>query len=329
MLQIFLSHHHMVATPKRIDFAADVLLNAVDYESEETVRLIVDGGYSSVTVRNTAGEMPLHRAILKCNTQLMELLVGLDPSGVSLTSVTVVSESPVHYAARHGSVRVMETLLHCITGMYGDSQTLDENDNPLNATNREGVTGLYVAGMTGGITSRGMAEQDAIVELLQQHGARLFPRDRIMTPLFPPSIDLVLLDCHVRRGLVSCVQDASGRNQHLDDENGGDDGQTGNALLTELCAEWVSSTAVVPLPSLDRVYSPERSDLAGALLVVVSAGYALDLLPLLVELPVLRCAMSGLLHRLEHFARVPQQHSLLHQLYAELSEAQSEHTASE
>ncbi|EGZ23219.1 hypothetical protein PHYSODRAFT_344401 [Phytophthora sojae] len=286
MLQIMLNHHHMVATAHRRDFAADVLSSAVDIEIEGAVRLIVEGGYSSVTVSNTAGETPLHHAIVKRSPQLMELLVDLDPAGGSLTAVTAMGESPAHYAAQHGSVSVMETLLRQLAVVFGDLQELDEATNPLNAMNNAG-----------------------------RRVCRMVLRS--------PRSELLLLHEHVRRDILHWLREAHDQNLEVDhDDDVADDdaeeSRISGVLLTELCAEWVASVDVLP------VSSPRRVDLADALLVAISAGYAYEFVPLLVELPLLRSAMPRVLDRLERFARVTRAHLLLLQLHGEVSTALSE-----
>ncbi|RLN97734.1 hypothetical protein BBJ28_00025615, partial [Nothophytophthora sp. Chile5] len=77
VLQIFLNHHQLVATPERQDFAGAVLLLAVDYEAEEVLQFVVENEYAPVTVCNASGESLLHRAILRRSPQLMELLADL------------------------------------------------------------------------------------------------------------------------------------------------------------------------------------------------------------------------------------------------------------
>ncbi|KAE9280506.1 hypothetical protein PF008_g28119 [Phytophthora fragariae] len=313
MLQIILNHHHMVATAQRRDFAANVLLSAVDYEVGEAVHLIVEGGYSSVTMSDAAGETPLHRAILKCNPQLMELLIDLNPAGESLTATTTMGETPMHYAARHGSVSVVETLLRRLMRVLGDFGELDEATNPLNATNNAGVTCMYVAATTEASTRRGPGEHDAIVESLQRLNARLFPRDCIVLRSLPA--EMVLLHEHVRRGMTLWIREAHDQSHEIDDgQEEDDEGRISDVLLTELCFEWVASVAVLPSSS-------RRANWAGVLLVAISAGYAYELVPLLLELPLVGSAVAGVLDRLERFARVRQEHLVLLQVHAELSAA--------
>ncbi|KAJ8539179.1 hypothetical protein ON010_g12692 [Phytophthora cinnamomi] len=245
MLQIVLNHHHMVATAQRQDFAADVLFNAVDYGVEEAVRLIVDGGYSSVTVQNAAGETPLHRAMVKRNPQLMEVLVDLDPADESLRLATTMGESSAHYAACYGTVSVMETLLRRLTVVYGDLRELEAANNPLNATNNAGVTCLYAAGTTDGGTNRPLGERDAIIDILQQHGARLFAPDCVVIPSpRSSSAELVILHEHVRRGIVAWLRDISDQSHEIDgDEDNGDEARTSDVLLTELVRARVRALA--------------------------------------------------------------------------------------
>ncbi|KAG6613510.1 uncharacterized protein IUM83_04522 [Phytophthora cinnamomi] len=148
VLQLFFNHHQLVATPQRRDFSASVLFLAVDMEVEDVVRFVVDNDYAPVTARNAAGETPLHRAIVRHSPSVMEMLADLDPEGDSLTAVTAKMETPTHYAARYGSAREVETLLLCLTRVFGDLEELVELGaaNPLNVGDGDGMTSLYVAG---------------------------------------------------------------------------------------------------------------------------------------------------------------------------------------
>lgn len=317
MLQIILNQHHLVVTAERKDFAADLLLSAVDYEVEEAVRLVVEGGYTPVTVCNAKGETPLHRAIVKQNPQMMELLMDLDAAISSLTTVTITGDSPAHYAAQFGSISEMRPLLRYLTRIFGDLQELDDAINPLNDTNQLGLTCLYVAGTSGSTIDRRSSERDAIVRLLLQHGARLFPRDCVLHDSNPNQL---LLHERVRRGMVLWIQDVSDWNHQIesdDEEEDGVEARPSNRLLTELCAEWVASVA--SLPTL-----PASSDFSAVLMVMISTGYACDTVPLLLEVPLLRTATPSLLRRLDRFARSPHEHSLLLELHAELLQGLSE-----
>ncbi|KAG6949389.1 hypothetical protein JG687_00014891, partial [Phytophthora cactorum] len=124
ILQLFLNHHHCVATPHRHDFAEAVLLQAVDTLEEKMVFYILENEYASVA-----------------------LLADFDSAGDNLVATTVNSETPTHYAAKYGSHRVVETLLQCLTSVFGDLQELGAA-NPLNTVNQQGMTSLYIAATT-------------------------------------------------------------------------------------------------------------------------------------------------------------------------------------
>ncbi|GMF33250.1 unnamed protein product [Phytophthora lilii] len=125
------------------------------------------------------------------------------------------------------------------------------------------------------------------------------------------------------------MAEVNGPSQEAEDDDHNHDhqagAQTSDVLLTELCAEWMAS-----VPSHPFLSTPKRSsnwaDISALLLVVISAGYAHDFVPLLLELPLLRTSMPFFLARLERFARFSRDHLLLLQLHAELSEALSENT---
>ncbi|KAG1705622.1 hypothetical protein DVH05_003325 [Phytophthora capsici] len=315
MLQIILNQYRLVVTDERRDISADVLLSAVENEVTEVVRFIVEEGFSSVAVCNSIGETPLHRAIVKRNVQLMELLMRLVPVDANLRAVTAEGDSPAHYAARFGSVRAMEILLNRFSVLFGDLPALEVGDNPVNATNSSGSTCLYLVGTNRSLT-RSESERKAITELLLQHGARLFRRDSII--ICSGSASTVLLHEQVCRAislwaLEACVEG----NEFTADENNQIGAGANDILLTELCVEWVGSV-VFPVVGLR---SSNGSDFSAVLHVAISAGYALELLPLLMEFPLRRVAMPGLLRRLERFSRLHRVHTLLVQLHLEVSES--------
>ncbi|KAF1788825.1 Ankyrin repeat-containing domain [Phytophthora cactorum] len=139
VLQLFLNHHQLVATPQRQDFARSVLLSSAAF--------IVDNGYAPVTVYNKKGETAMHRAILRNSPSVMELISDLDLDSDTLTAVTMQRETPAHYASAHGSAREVETLLLCLTRVFGDLEELERlsETNPLNVADETGMTSLFIA----------------------------------------------------------------------------------------------------------------------------------------------------------------------------------------
>ncbi|KAJ8535328.1 hypothetical protein ON010_g13410 [Phytophthora cinnamomi] len=240
VLQLFFNHHQLVATPQRRDFSASVLFLAVDMEVEDVVRFVVDNDYAPVTARNAAGETPLHRAIVRHSPSVMELLADLDPEGDSLTAVTAKMETPTHYAARYGSAREVETLLLCLTRVFGDLEELVELGaaNPLNVGDGDGMTSLYVAGTAddnsseqvqvhdGPDESRGAGRavevRDAKVRLLLNHGGCLFPPELLVRMLSASTsrIPHLVLPVPVQYCLVDTLRRVSwitGDNDHIRD----------------------------------------------------------------------------------------------------------------
>ncbi|OWZ00037.1 hypothetical protein PHMEG_00028858, partial [Phytophthora megakarya] len=197
VLQLFLNHHQWVVTPHRQDFSSAVMMLAVDNEVEVVVRYVVDNGYTSVDVCNTEGETPLHRAILRRSTSLVELLLELDTTGETVIAVTTVGgQTSLHYAAVYGSSREMEVILRRLEGV-SDNLQMRTGTNPMDIVDHEGATCLYAAGtalaLTGGNSTQssgntaGHRDRDAKVQLLLDHGARLFTLDRLVRELISSS----------------------------------------------------------------------------------------------------------------------------------------------
>ncbi|KAG3093584.1 hypothetical protein PI124_g16411 [Phytophthora idaei] len=161
-------------------------LHAVDVQAEAVVPFIVDNGYAPVTVYNEKGETAMHRAILRHSPSVMELISDLDLDGDTLTAVTMQRETPAHYASAHGSAREVETLLLCLTRVFGDLEELEQlgETNSLNVADETGMTSLYIAAVSteNGFDSSNnnnnnsfLQNRDAKVGLLLDHGGRLFP----------------------------------------------------------------------------------------------------------------------------------------------------------
>ncbi|KAF1779705.1 Ankyrin repeat-containing domain [Phytophthora cactorum] len=285
ILQLFLNHHHCVATPHRHDFAEAVLLQAVDTLEEKMVFYILENEYASVAVRNSDGETTFHRAIIKRSSSLMELLADFDSAGDNLVATTVNSETPTHYAAKYGSHRVVETLLQCLTSVFGDLQELGAA-NPLNTVNQQGMTSLYIAATTPsrcnidlvdlwGIRAATNVERNSKTTLLLHHGARLFPLALLVQTTSDSSrmiLPLQVQHC-LRTWLVEGVW--HGSNEEPEDEETAHTGPNKNMVeaLTELCVRWMSSVTC-------------SGSWASLLPIFICAGYAHEFVPLLVELPL-------------------------------------------
>ncbi|GMF45707.1 unnamed protein product [Phytophthora fragariaefolia] len=320
-LQLFLNHHQCVATPKRHNFAGAVLLKAVQYQAEEVIRFVVENEHTSVAVSNAQGETPMHLAIKQRDPSLMELLNGFDPAGDNLVAVTVKSDTPAHYAARFGSHREMEMLLLWFATTFGDLQELGPV-NPLNAVNNKGMTSLYVAGATS-FHHQGthdlpqkmtiLKNRNTKVQLLLDNGAKLFPPGFLVNALSPKYSSVashLSLPVQVQHCLRAWVVENRSRADEPENEDAAHAGHVNDSAkaVAELCMNWIASAACV-------------GSSATLLPIIIGAGYALDLVPLLIEFPLRRCALPVVLHQFETFARSQGAHALLLQLHTELLEA--------
>ncbi|KAL4174841.1 hypothetical protein KRP22_006770 [Phytophthora ramorum] len=327
VLQLFLNHHQWVATPQRFDFGEAVLLQAVECRAEEIVRYVVDNEYASVTIRNEKGETPMHVSIKQRNTLLMELLNDLDPAGDNLAATTKQLETPAHYAARYGSQREVEVLLQCLTSVFGDLQELGET-NSLNTTDARGMTSLYIAGTTPfqsrtkvfqhdpvedtGATNRDI--RDTKAQLLLDHGARLFPPGYLAHELAHASSSSnsrLIFPARVQHCLRTWIVENGPRSDEPEDEEAAELTSAEVVLVeavAELCMQWTASVACV-------------GSWVSLLPILICAGYAPDIVPLLVELSLQRWALPALLRQLEKFSRHQLCHKLLLQLHDELLEA--------
>ncbi|KAG1705629.1 hypothetical protein DVH05_003330 [Phytophthora capsici] len=300
VLQLFLNHHQCVVTSTRRDFGAAILLQAVEYRADEVVSYIVENEYASVVVRNEKGETPIHRAIMQDNPALIELLNDLDPTGENLTAVTEELETPAHYAARYGSKRTVEMLLQCLTSVLGDLRGYGTG-NPLNTVNKQGETSLLMA-----VTVRCAEEIQDVKAILLDHGARLFLPVSLAVQLSRGCPSRLVFPVKVQNCLRLWLIEEGEHSEEPEDEDGTHN--TAVEALGELCMRWMSAAVCVgSWPTL--------------LSIIICSGYAHDVVPLLVELPIQRLALPTLLRHLEKFARHQLRHRLLLQLHADLQEA--------
>ncbi|KAG1705627.1 hypothetical protein DVH05_003329 [Phytophthora capsici] len=316
VLQLFLNHYASVATLERQDFGGAVLLLAVEYGREDVIRYLVENDYAPVTVRNTKGETPMHRAIYRRNPELMELLLDLDRYGDNMVVATNLLATPAHYAARYGSHREVHTLLQCLTHSLGDLQELPElgGANPLNVADGNGMTSLYITGTEFNDRGDSLEVRDFKVRLLVDHGAQLFPPGALVYELERgirgDSSHLILPD-RVKHCLQMWLVDP--RVCTVEDEEHPEEERVHSLFpvdaLTELCSHWIEYTS---------------SECPMTLVTIVTGvGYSHQMVPLLVGLP-LRCKVFPVwLRGLEKFARQGAEHTLLLQLVEELSAAWS------
>ncbi|KAG6613606.1 uncharacterized protein IUM83_04524 [Phytophthora cinnamomi] len=264
VLQLFLNHHQCVAAPKRHDFAAAVLLQAVEFRAEEMVRYVVENERQS-----DRGHCELRDTSTLCCSELGAANLLNVVNGQGLSSLYIAGTTPFHY----------------------DYPRLEDevgNERMVSVTIR-----------------------DAKVQLLLEHGARLFTHVFLETELeLEDSLSRVKLPAQVQQCLRTwIVEDGTPVDEPEDDETvHTSDGSDLTEAVAELCMQWVASVACVgSWPSL--------------IPVVICAGYAHDVVPLLVELPLQRWTLPALLHQLEKFARHQLCHALLLELHNELLEA--------
>ncbi|GMF42824.1 unnamed protein product [Phytophthora lilii] len=261
------------------------------------------------------------------------MLADLDPEGDSLTAAARKRMTPAHYAALYGSAREVETLLLCLTRVFGDLEELVELGaaNPLNVADQSGMTSLYIAGRaivshageTGGnidesevaAVNDSLDIRDAKVQLLLDHGGRLFAPGFLVRAFAasssrPPHVILPRpVQCCLQMWLI---EDRSRQEQPEDEEIAADSDDTSKQSLTELCVQWIACVTCL---------GPSATLLAA----VACAGYAQEVFPALLDLPLRRPDCPALLHRLHKFAEHGRnEHPLLLQLHDELFEAWQE-----
>lgn len=293
-LQLMLNQLALVSTASRQDFAASVLLDAVDANATEVVSLLLENQYASAKSSDRSGESAMHRAIVARNLPMMGLLRELDVGGVGIDARAPRGDSCFHYAARYARSREAAFLID----KYCTGRTSHDRE-PLNWVNDRGETALIAAG-TAPCEPANECERSATIAALVEAGAKLFLPGALQWRASKEK-DCVLLPPPARRCLCLWVA---------------------RRLAPEFCYAWVASVdwgfsstrrQVRPLVSARRIVT-----------ALLDVGFCHEALQLLALLPLQRSAVSTrLLPSLQAFAQ-QEEHTLLLQLAGCLLEAWEE-----
>ncbi|KAL3656742.1 hypothetical protein V7S43_018405 [Phytophthora oleae] len=267
VMQLFLNHHTLVATRKRLDFAGEVLLQAVDAKSPDVVRFLLESADVTLDYQNEAGETAMHRAIAQRSTQMMRTIWTLDSTEQCLHNVTTGGENSFHSAARLGSTLELGVLLEFRAQRSGEpSQDL------LNNIDSFGATPLLAAA----ISRCQITDRRAKMQLLLANGAVLL-RNEQSPPFRSSAADSgYTVSVQVWQCLVLWLAEC--RDERKD-------------LVREFCLKWIAGV-------------PVRSDTVKLMTVLnlgVCAGFAVEVLPLLLLLPQEEAAVPGFLRSLDPF----------------------------
>ncbi|KAJ8531773.1 hypothetical protein ON010_g14190 [Phytophthora cinnamomi] len=168
-------------------------------------------------------------------------------------------ETPTHYAARYGSAREVETLLLCLTRVFGDLEELVELGaaNPLNVGDGDGMTSLYVAGTADDNSSeqvqvhdgpdestgagRTVEVRDAKVRLLINHGGCLFRPEFLAEVLVLPNSRSFALPAEIKfclgRWLLESYREFEDEPPDVEDCR--------TAVANDLFVQWLAHAACV------------------------------------------------------------------------------------
>ncbi|KUF72702.1 Serine/threonine-protein phosphatase 6 regulatory ankyrin repeat subunit B [Phytophthora nicotianae] len=214
------------------------------------------------------------------NTEMMTELDELDPTGQSFQTVTVRGESCFHFAARLASVKELELLLHIRNQLSGDGYS-----DLLNSTDCLGATPLFAAATT----TESRCVRDKInqsidrkvkMQLLLSHGAMLLRNEAFPggSPFRRLSRDSGIILCaQVRRCLVQWFAEC--------------ESEIEGYKLRGFCTNWITHVPV----------KPKTATTMTVLHLSVCAGYAIDVLPLVLMLPQNQAAITSFLQSLECF----------------------------
>lgn len=284
-LQLLLNHHALVSTASRHNFAGAVLMESVEQDAVDVMQFLLENEYVSVEYQNDGGESALHRVQ---NVQTLELFTRFDVNWTAFRLRTTTGDSCLHCAARLGSHQVLMAFLDQHERMRSDLAD-PFTDNLLMATNAVGATALFQAATN---ASEELEVRNAKSDLLLAFNASLFPVDEIPWRAHDRDPSVQFFATPVRTCLRLWLQES-------------DDGEVVSDLMS-LSAEWICCAC----------FSASRSQLLSSQLIglVAFIGFACDVVPLLVELPLDRSSVSRFLLALGTFAE-RQDHRLLRHLH--------------
>lgn len=292
-LQLVLNHHALVSIASRQDFAASVLMDAVDADAAEVVSFLLENQYATVKSRDSSGETAMHRVVVARNLEMMRLVRELDVDGAAIAARTLRGDSCLHYAARYARSREAAFLVdkYCPRTAGHDKGDRD----PLDWTNDQGETALLTAG-TAPYKPEFERERSATIAALVQAGATLFPPGSLK---WRPSKeqDRVLLPSPVNQ----CLCQWAAKNP-----------------APQVCYEWVASVDWI---SFGRGQERPLAS-AGIVTALLNVGFEQEAVRLLALLPLQRSTVDArFLQSLRAFAQEEKSHVLLLQLFDSLAEA--------
>jgi hypothetical protein len=297
-LQIMLNHHRLVPTDQGEDFAGSVLMAAIDEGALPVVEFLLEEGHVDVDHRNTHGETPMHRALLKQRADVTEFLRAFDEHGRALLLSTTTDESCLHYAARYALPEEVNRLLGSYR-QWQDDRGCGVDENPeaatqlLNSVNSTRSTAVFLAATS---DSDSVETRDSKTRLMLEAGARLLGSSPFLE-LTAPQQPIMALTAEVQSCLCVWLSECA---------------RTCLGDVTKFCVEYL---AIISAPHEHQL--PVSHDVLGVLL---SSGQAVDVAPLLLLLPFDRRASLALLEHVGTFGR-RQNHSLILALSQELATA--------
>lgn len=313
-LQIFINHFALVARPSRLDFVGFVLLEAVAADAHEVIQFLLrEGSFVDVNFQSDLGESVFHHA---SSCRMVELLVEFDPSLTAFRARSLRGESCFHYAARKPVGRCPHVLT-ALLKLLGRENAL-QDDTSLMEGNPEIPTALYVAATHPGDSLESRA---AKCSMMMAHNAPLFDADeKLWRAQEHPNSALLVLSDPVQVCL-SCWLTSP-----WDDGNSSDDSTAGDFVhnLFDLISEWLQHVVdSSQQQELTNNQAEQQVALSELVLALVCAGYAIDAVPLLLQLPLRLTGADRVVELLERYVarRTHDRMSFLHRLVTNLAEA--------
>ncbi|DAZ92638.1 TPA: hypothetical protein N0F65_003451 [Lagenidium giganteum] len=292
IVQLFLDDERLAEVAHDTAFGGKLLLMAVKARSVNVVRTLIECQYSTVGFVDADGASSMHKALIDGCLAVQKALLQFDHSRLLLTLTTNQGDTCLHYVTQYGSLDEVNLMLDHHEDSHTNSaesiHDISMECQPINTLNKDGCSALLMLSSATNVYHR-----DKKSKALVAHGAWLFPHN-LCVQMWRDVPWLLSFSTACRTCLHQYITEC--------------DSVVARGDLVALCLHWV---ACASFPA-----NRGSHNFAQLLTIVLYAGYSLDVLRVLLELPFTSNRLGSFLGHLKLFAD-KHQHFFLQRLQHE------------